>query len=225
MRWSPVSVALRTVIMKNIIISVNSSFSLYAIDENGKMFDTFAFSHNGKLLRLTSFNTGFDFSLSELLKGNKDKQVTGNTSGNSDQGIGFDERRPGQGNSPADSRMANLDEYGYPVFDVPWTLNLRYSLDYSKPGLKSNIIQTLSLNGNVSLTKKMSATYTSGYDFKNKEITMTRIGISRDLHCWEMDFNWIPNGTMKGWNFTLRVKASVLGDLKYERRKDYHDRY
>jgi hypothetical protein len=225
MHWSPVSVTLRTVILKNINISANSNFSLYAIDENGKMFDTFAFAYNGKLLRLTSFTTGFNFSLSELLKGNKDKQVTRNTSGNTDQGIGFDERRPGQSNTRTDSRTENLDEYGYPVFDVPWTLNLNYSLNYSKPGLKSNISQTLSLNGNASLTRKMAVTYTSGYDFKNKEITMTRIGISRDLHCWEMDFNWIPNGTMQGWNFTLRVKASVLGDLKYERRKDYHDRY
>ena len=23
---------------------------------------------------------------------------------------------------------------------------------------------------------------------------MTQIGITRDLHCWEMNFNWIPNG-------------------------------
>ncbi len=38
-----------------------------------------------------------------------------------------------------------------------------------------------------------------------------------------MSFNWIPNGTMKMWNFTIRVKAAVLSDLKYERRKDFHD--
>jgi hypothetical protein len=27
------------------------------------------------------------------------------------------------------------------------------------------------------------------------------------------------------WNFTIRVKAAVLADLKYERRKDFHDTY
>ena len=54
---------------------------------------------------------------------------------------------------------------------------------------------------------------------------MTQIGMTRDLHCWEMNFNWVPNGSMKMWNFTIRVKASVLGDLKYERRKDFHDNY
>ena len=83
----------------------------------------------------------------------------------------------------------------------------------------------MTLVGDVAFTKKMSANFESGYDFKAKEITMTRIGIRRDLHCWEMNFNWYPVGTMQGWNFTIRVKASVLGDLKYERRKDYHDKY
>ena len=54
------------------------------------------------------------------------------------------------------------------IFDIPWTLNVSYSLNYSKPGFKSTISQTLSFNGNVSLTKKMAVTYTSGYDFTGK---------------------------------------------------------
>jgi hypothetical protein len=54
---------------------------------------------------------------------------------------------------------------------------------------------------------------------------MTSIGIVRDLHCWEMSFGWVPTGYLKSWNFTIRVKASVLADLKYERRKDFHDQY
>jgi hypothetical protein len=54
---------------------------------------------------------------------------------------------------------------------------------------------------------------------------MTQISVNRDLHCWDMSFNWIPNGNMKMWEFSIRVKASVLADLKYERRKDSHDNY
>jgi hypothetical protein len=118
-----------------------------------------------------------------------------------------------------------LDEFGYQEFDMPWAMNISYNLNYSKPGLKSNVTQAFAVNGNVTVTKAMSFTYISGYDFKAKTITMTSIGVHRDLHCWEMNLNWIPVGTMKGWNFTIRAKASVLGDLKYERRKDYHDSY
>jgi hypothetical protein len=40
-----------------------------------------------------------------------------------------------------------------------------------------------------------------------------------------MNINWFPIGSMKGWNFTIKAKSSVLGDLKYNRRKDYHDAY
>jgi hypothetical protein len=104
-------------------------------------------------------------------------------------------------------------------------MNLSYSINYSKAGLQSVVSQAMTLSGNVSITKKMQMTYTTGYDFRGKEITMTQIGITRDLHCWDMNFNWVPNGTMRMWNFTIRVKASILGDLKYERRKDFHDTY
>jgi hypothetical protein len=124
-----------------------------------------------------------------------------------------------------DQQNQLYDEFGYYRFDIPWSMRVSYNFSYSKPGYISNLTQTLSVNGNVTLTKKMGITYTSGYDFTRKEITMTQIGITRDLHCWDMSFNWIPNGTMKMWNFTIRVKAAVLSDLKYERRRDYHDQY
>ena len=234
-RWSAISVQMRTTIFEKINISTNSSFSLYGLNDKGTAaIGTFLFNQTGKLMRLTNFGTSLDFSLSELLKGNKGKNKTGSTQ-NSTQRAGGNDRMSGQngpnGPNPQNAQTQSSqgggkrDQYGYLVFDVPWSLNVSYSLNYSKPGFKSNISQTLSCNGNVSVTKKMSITYTTGYDFKGKQITMTQIGMTRDLHCWTMLLNWVPNGTMQSWNFTIRVKASVLGDLKYERRKDYHDTY
>ena len=120
---------------------------------------------------------------------------------------------------------SNIDEYGYVKFDVPWSLRMAYNFNYSKPGVNTNITQTMTMAGDVKLTSKTAITYNTGYDFKENEITMTRIGISRDLHCWEMSFSWIPVGYMRSWNFTIRAKASMLQDLKYERRKDYHENY
>ncbi len=71
-------------------------------------------------------------------------------------------------------------------------MRVSYNFNYSKPYLESNINQTLSVNGNVNLTKRMGVTYTSGYDFAQKEITMTQIGITRDLHCWTMALTGYP---------------------------------
>jgi hypothetical protein len=224
LKWSPVTMQLRTTLFKNINISTSGGFSLYGINSNGRPTKTFAFEENNKLLRLTNFQTGLDLSISDLLKGRKERKSTGsggatNALSQSDDGSGA---MPGAGQTGA---PALTDEYGYPAFDIPWTLNVSYSLNYYKSGLKSTTQQALTFSGNVTITKKMSMTYTSGYDFTGREITMTQIGMTRDLHCWEMSFNWVPNGTMQMWNFTIRVKAAVLGDLKYERRKDYHDTY
>ncbi len=108
---------------------------------------------------------------------------------------------------------------------MPWSLRVAYNFNYNKSALVPTTSQTLSLGGDVTFTKKMKLTYTSGYDFSRNEITMTSVGITRDLHCWQMNVSWVPTGYLKMWSFTLRVKASVLQDLKYERRKDFHDTF
>jgi uncharacterized Rmd1/YagE family protein len=229
LRWAPVNMNIRTALFNNINISSNANFSLYGTNSKGQSIGTYAYAQNGKLMHLTSFSTSLDFSLSELLKKNKDKSKTvsaGNTKGALNQdNAGYGET-PGQTTpgQPAPS-TASVDDYGYPVFDVPWTLNLTYNLNYYKTALKPTISQTLSISGDVKITKKMSLSYTSGYDFKGKQITQSNIRMSRDLHCWTMNLTWVPNGIIQMWNFTIRVKASVLGDLKYERRKDFHDTY
>jgi hypothetical protein len=226
LNWSPVSMMIRTTIFKQVNISASSNFSLYGLDSNGRQTGAYYFSQTKKLMRLNNFAVSLDFSLSDLLKGKKEKK-----SGQ--------ESQPQAGKTaegPKNQREINpvtgpeagqdlYDEFGYMKFDSPWTMNVSYSLNYSKPAFKSTIYQTLSMNGSLKLTKNMELTYNTGYDFTSKAITMTQLHITRDLHCWNMSFDWIPNGYMKMWTFTIQVKASVLADLKYERRKDYHDNY
>jgi hypothetical protein len=229
LNWQPIRMDLRTTLMNNINISASSSFSLYGInDVTGATRSEYLFTQKHRLMRLTNFNTGLDFSLSQLLSKNKDKSKNTNTT-NQSQNQNFGQSTygmPQDAQVPAtDQTKSTLDEYGYPVFNMPWTLNVRYSLSYTPSVLANNLTQTLSFDGSVTVTPKMSATFTSGYDFNAKQITYSNVGISRDLHCWTMNLNWVPIGTTKGWNFTIRVKASVLGDLKYERRKDFHDTY
>ena len=226
MNWAPVSMQARTTLFENINISARANFNLYGIDSLGRPLGSFALTANNKLMRLTGFGTSLDMSLDQLIRGSKSekgsgsKQKTSTGLGNANANL-----NPFGEDDDENTGGSLTDRYGYSDFDMPWTLNLSYSINYSKPQLKSTISQTLSFNGSVTITKKMMADYTSGYDFTSKSITMTQIGIRRDLHCWIMSFNWVPNGSMKGWNFTIRAKASVLGDLKYDRRKDFHDPY
>ena len=227
MKWSPVSMGLRTTLFDNIGVSANSNFSLYGLSKTGGSIGTFAYAQNKKLMRLTNFSVSLDFDLGRLLAGDKEKKGLATSQAGArpvTPALGQEEGVAGM-QPGGDQPRSMYDEYGYSVFDVPWSMRVSYNINYSKPAFRSLLTQTLSASGNVTLTKKTSITYTTGYDFTQKEITMTQIGITRDLHCWTMNFNWIPNGTMKMWNFTIRIKAAVLADLKYERRKDYHDQY
>ena len=63
----------------------------------------------------------------------------------------------------------------------------------------------------------------TNYDFINKEFSFTSINIARDLHCWQMSFNWIPIGFMRSYNLNISVKSSILQDLKLQRRRTWYD--
>jgi lipopolysaccharide assembly outer membrane protein LptD (OstA) len=227
MRWAPIAMQLRTTLMNNINISASSSFSLYGTNPTtGATIGKFLFDQSHKLMRLTNFSTSVDFSLSDLLKKNKDKSTGTNGSQNAGyQGVQGNTGMPGQDTQKQQvpGAAGPKDAYGYPVFNMPWTLSFSYHLSYIPTFLNTTIQQAVSFQGSVTITKKMSATFQSGYDFNAKKITMTNIGITRDLHCWDMSLNWVPNGNLQSWSFLIKVKAAVLGDLKYERRKDFHD--
>jgi lipopolysaccharide assembly outer membrane protein LptD (OstA) len=230
LRWSPVSMSYQTMLFNNLNFAASSSFSLYGLSSRGGTINTFYYSQTKKLMRMTNLSLTLDFDLGSLISG-KDKKKsktppltqTLNNQGEDGSGI-ISGKNPG-GVKSAGTDGLLLDKYGYVQFDVPWSMRVAYSFYYTKSAFEPVISQTLSLTGDVSLTKKTRISYTTGYDIARKEITLTSIGITRDLHCWEMSFDWIPTGYIKSWNFLIRVKASVLADLKYERRKDFRDQY
>ena len=81
----------------------------------------------------------------------------------------------------------------------------------------------MNFSGDLNLTPKWKIGFSSGYDFSQKTISLTTIDIFRDLHCWEMHFNWIPFGFRQSYNFTINVKSSMLQDLKVNRRRQWFD--
>jgi len=108
-------------------------------------------------------------------------------------------------------------------FNVPWTMNIYYNLNYSKPIKEKILTQTMNFSGDVKITDKWKIGFSSGYDFVNNDFTYTKINFYRDLHCWEMRFNWIPFGSLQSYSLNINVKSSVLQDLKLTRRRDWFD--
>jgi len=114
----------------------------------------------------------------------------------------------------------------YVDFQVPWSLSIRYNVNFRKRGFEeSSITQTLSFNGDLALTENTRIGFSSGYDFIAKDLTQTSINIFRNLHCWEMSLNWIPFGRFTSYNFTIRVKSSLLQDLRINRRRSFTDNF
>ena len=113
----------------------------------------------------------------------------------------------------------------YYDFSIPWNLSFSYSLSYNNPGGPSqrNVTQTLSFNTSVNITPKWGLTFNGGFDFMTGKMTMGTFTLTRDLHCWQMSFSWIPVGSRKSWQFNINVKASALQDLKYEKSSSYLD--
>lgn len=111
----------------------------------------------------------------------------------------------------------------YVDFDIPWNLSVNYTMTYNKQSISQALKQSLNFSGDLKLTDKWKIGFNSGYDFDEQDLSYTSLNIHRDLHCWEMLINWIPFGYRQSYNFTIRVKASALQDLKWERKRDWFD--
>ncbi len=126
-------------------------------------------------------------------------------------------------------KFVQANPLAYVDFNIPWKVSLSYNVSYNKQGLASSqIVQAFQVSGDFSLTPKWKFTYSSGWDFVFKSVTLTNVGVVRELHCWDMSFNWTPiagnNLRASNFNFTIAPRSSLLKDLKLTRRRTYYDR-
>jgi len=188
----------RTRLLDIFDITFSSRYDPYTANkEQTKNINQFELNTNNRLARLTSLNTTIGFTLNDKTFSQKKKKEE-------------------------EDEESNEEERDF--YTIPWSINANYSLSYNK-GYKSSAFsdttQSLNFSGNLKLTKKWKIGFRSGYDFDAKELTYTSIDIYRDLHCWELLFNYIPIGYHKSYTLTIRVKAAALRDLKYEKKKDW----
>jgi hypothetical protein len=127
---------------------------------------------------------------------------------------------------------ANTDEDGYMAFSLPWSLSLGYGItmressDVNKFNYKTmrypyKFTQNLNLSGNIRISDGWNISFSSGYDFDNKAISMTTASLSRDLHCFSMSCS-VVLAPYTSYNFSFRCNASTLTDaLKYDKRSSY----
>lgn len=234
--WSNLNLNLRLKLTKSYTFSMSSTFKTYGykFDENGNVVDNDRTEWSyGRFGIFQGYGSSFSYTFNndtwkkwkEKLFGKKDSEET---SEGEDEDTGEGDGSTTGNKSGKKVEKAAVDDEGYQVFKMPWSLNLNYSFniseDRSKPINRKTMrypyryTHNLSASGNIKISNNWAISFNSGYDFAAKEIVQTSFNITRDLHCFSMTASLSPFGYWKYYNFTIRANASILRDLKWDKR-------
>lgn len=227
--WAPVRVSGSTQLFNN-KMSVNFGANLdpYSIDNQGTRINKFNINNGGSLFRLTSANLNLNYSFSsKSLEGKGDGNNNDNTrsGGRDDDLFGqaqdfSDNSRSSFGDDEDEDDQEKEDVEAYRA-KIPWDLRLAYSMTYLNSNRQNEISNnSLMFSGNIELTPQWKVGVSSGYDFKNKGFTYTQMRFERDLKSWRINFNWVPFSSRASWYFFIGIKASMLRDIKWEKRSE-----
>lgn len=198
-QWGNVNVGGRTTLMDRIGIQFSSVLDPYVRDSTGRRRDQLLIATGRGWLRWTSATVGINATLQS--------------------GKGSTAR------SMPESLLLSGDRYQ--DLNIPWNVSLGYNLllrqGFTSDGRDTTLItQALSISGGFSLTQRWKVSGSTSFDFVQKKFPTAMVEIYRDLHCWEMSLQWIPFGLRQSYNFTLRVKAPVLQDVRLRKTSDWY---
>lgn len=113
-----------------------------------------------------------------------------------------------------------FDDDHYAHFSQPWKLNISAQYGYTKSlNRYGSTVASLGLDGDIKLTPYWSINGSTHYDFVSRQLAYTRIGFSRDQRSFTINFNWVPFGSYKVYDFFIGIKANILRDaVKYKDR-------
>ena len=214
---SNLSVSGRTTLFRTLVLNYTGSFSPYVIDTLGRIYNQLLWNTEHRLFRMdnSTWSAQLSYSLNNNTFGGKNKSSGGRPTTTLVQ-------------TPSAVPIPILLG-GYADFSVPWNVSFSYTFSHvdryvaSLMDIRSETIQSITLSANVNLTENWRLAISTGYDISNKGMSYTSVDIYRDLHCWEMRFNWVPFGYYKSWFFQINIKAEALHDVKYEKKQNYQE--
>ena len=216
LQWDNISINGNSNITNNLGVLVGGALDLYAFkeDSTGSLYRSSAFEYteNQRLGNLRSGNIGLNFNISGG-KGKKDQKKENPEENDEYQNENEEEYMDNQ---------SIRREYAQVDWDIPWSLSVVFQLGYQKNlvsgKLEDNITTTTTANGDLSITKNWRLTYNIYFDTKELKVSYARLGITRNLHCWQMTMDWVPIGDRQSYSFNIGVRANILSDLKLDKR-------
>lgn len=240
-KWSDLSMNLRLKLTKSYTFNMNASFATYAyqFDENGNVVvgDRTEWSY-GRFGRFQGYSGSFSYTLNndtfKKLFGKKDEDEKNKDKegkeGGEDEETEEETEEQNNNSNMRKTEKASVDSDGYLAFKLPWSVSLSYSYSIREDRSKDINIETmrypyslthsLNVSGNFKIGSRWNMTYSTGYDFTSKEMSMTTLNITRDLHCFNMSCGLVF-GPFTSYNFSIRANSSMLTDaLKWDQRSN-----
>lgn len=218
---SPISFYVRSTLFEKVNITASASMDPYKTDRQGYRLNQYAWSGDGfSLGRITSGNIAVSTSFTSKQKEKKqippdeDPNAIGMPMTNEEQQALLNNVR----NNPAE----------YADFNIPWSVNLSYSLSFSRllkrdySGYETQINSSVNVSGDFNLTPKWKLGASTFYDFRGASIQQLTMFLSRELHCWQLGINITPVGLYRTFNITINPKSGLLRDLKINRSKFFY---
>ena len=249
-QWSDLSTRIRLKLTKNYTFSLNAVFATYAyeFDKNGNVVigDRTEWSY-GRFGRFQGMSQNFSYTFNnQTFFKLRDKLLGRNTSSKSDseddeeddeeevdpemQNVDPD-RRKGYTGAKRNEGGRRLDEDGYLKFQMPWSFTVNYSVIMRENTAAEinpetmrypyKFTHTLNFSGNLRISEGWNITFSSGYDFNYKRLSMTTASLNRDLHCFSMSCSMVIM-PYRSFNFNFQADASALRDvLRWRKQSSY----
>ncbi len=206
MQLSNILVNLRISPVKYLNFVSTSNFSPYATnDSTGAILNDYALTKEGRLGRFLNSNLTTTLTLTSpesRKKIEENKEIFTNVWDSDYQYFAMHPERA-------------ID------FDIPWKINLSHVYSFTANTNRSdlnpnryNSVQTLALNGDLSFTRRWKVVATMNFDFRTAKLTYTRFALTRDMHCWALDFTWTPLGGNQSFLFRLRATSALFQNAK-----------
>ena len=235
LKMNNVGITMSTSIFGKLGINANMNFDPYATlvnkeNPSGRRINRFAIQEGQGLLRMTNANVSLSYSISGegKINGNDGSGQAGG--GGGVQGAAAHYQRIYYHPITGEYIPGGWVYYTNP--NVPWSINMSYSFSYRKSHQFSNgkvidkhdFTQTLNLNGNVKLTPRLSLNMSTNFDLMALKMSTTQLTATYDLHCFNINVSWIPNGQWESWSFRIQANAAALADLlRFKKSSSFWD--
>lgn len=228
LKLQPFNLYLRSTLFEKVSLTAQAFLDPYQTDSFGRSVNRFAWQGNRfSAGRITSGSISMSTQFQSKPRDPGRKATPG-------LGTGLQNTRGGIVDPTLLGDQQRLAEYmrrnpaEFVDFNIPWSVNLSYSLYFSKQlkpdysGYTTNVTSSVSFNNSFSLTPKWIFSTSGFFDFKTTKLTQLTMSISRDMHCWQMSINVVPIGQQRYFNITLNPKSAILQNLRVNRTRSFY---